>query len=71
MTRHEPAGILSRMYQTVSRVQRTAMIHLLGIHFASKIINSGFTPNEILTAAKISGAYVAEINKGMSPSKTA
>lgn len=68
MTTLELATILKDMYQNASQ-DKTAMIHLFAIKYASEIRENEITPKEILLAAKMPASYFAEINKGIKLAK--
>ena len=68
MTVNELAMKLKEMYES-SDGEKTTMIHLFGIMYASEVKECGYTPKDILKIADMPESYQTEISKGIRLSK--
>ena len=70
MTLRELAAVLSNMYTTAPKGDKTTMIHLFAIKFATELDElEDSNMNELLEIAHMPVSYVTEINKGRRLSK--
>ncbi|MEZ9142798.1 MULTISPECIES: hypothetical protein [unclassified Shewanella] len=60
---------LSEMYQQALKGEKSTMVHLFGVRYATEIRCSTASPKEIAQLANISENYGVEINKGIKLSK--
>lgn len=70
MTLKDLAAELAKMYNSVPRGDKTTMIHLFAIKYASQLDElKEFNIKDLLEAADMPTSYVTEINKGRRLSK--
>ncbi len=66
MTSRQLANILSGMYRTAPKGEKTTMIHLFGIKYADEIQACDTSATDIVHLSDLSGtSYSTEISKGM------
>ncbi len=65
MTLNELGAKLCEMYNSASKGDAVAMIHLFGIKYANEIKQGKFSKRDIIKQSGISSSYLTELTKGV------
>lgn len=65
MTENQLGQILKEMYENAPKGFKVANIHFFGVKYAKTIMDSGYSPSDIIRASGINPSYSTELSKGI------